>query len=171
MSTQLSFQSKLIQELLNWSTSKNYTILFDSDLHGNGLNTLEYSVLNKKRIYLITIDNNTNVFGGYISEKIDRINYDIVDKNSFVFSLIRNGVMKNKKYNIKRNISDAIYFVHNTDYGFLYEFGDKDITIYNVGNSYCNCNQHWFEYKEEKQALTNVDQDFTAQRLIVLEMN
>ncbi|KAL7720830.1 TLDc domain-containing protein [Entamoeba marina] len=160
--------------LTEWSGLNNSTIIFDTDLQGNGYGTLWRSVLNKKNLYFISFDNDNNVFGGYMNEIIKKTPFGITDDHSFIFSIMRNKEMKNVKYNIKRNrkhVNNAFSLHADDSFGYLYGFG-YDILIYPIGggNSYFKCD--CYDYKGDVNALVDIlyPLRFEIQRIVVVEM-
>ncbi|KAL7715602.1 TLDc domain-containing protein [Entamoeba marina] len=167
--------NNLIDSLIKWSDKSNYTILFDSDLDGDGKDVLHHKVFNKKNLYFIHFDNENNVFGGYMNEVINNKNSYINDPNSFVFSLIRNGVITNKKYDIK-NDQQLNAFDLQSDYDYLYWFGYEngkfDMVIPKIGYfSATSCIPNIYNYNEENQPLRDEKTYFTMKRILVLEMH
>ncbi|KAL7712762.1 TLDc domain-containing protein [Entamoeba marina] len=114
-------------------------------------NSLLDKVINKSNLYFISFDQKNNVFGGYVNTKIMNINDWTHDHNAFVFSLTQNGVVKNKRYNIKQG-NDHYSFCLKSNDVFLYSFG-SDITIYksNVQRSCCIPNA--YEYNGDLNPL------------------
>ncbi|KAL7715465.1 TLDc domain-containing protein [Entamoeba marina] len=164
--------------LKQWSNKNTSNVIFDSDIDGNGnKNVLHDKVLNKSNLYFIHFDSDNNVCGGYISTKIDKSDGWIFDKNSFVFSLIRNGKVNNKRYFLKQNTSRAFILFNDHPGDQLYQFGN-DIIVWNVGidRSCCtdNFNYCWYDYKNDKKPLsdtTSPPDRFVVQRIVVVEMN
>ncbi|KAL7712468.1 TLDc domain-containing protein [Entamoeba marina] len=163
--------------ILRWWSGKNiYSIVFDSNIHGDGSNNvLLKKVINKSHLYFITFDDQQNVFGGYLNERISEYDVCIGDPNSFVFSLKRNDLQVQKKFLIHPN-------KHRKDFKLfsnkpvLYRFGTdggncKDITIHKVGEQKSYCLPYAYDYNGENQPLTDGNYCFSAQRIIVIEMN
>ncbi|KAL7718026.1 TLDc domain-containing protein [Entamoeba marina] len=166
---------KSIGLLKEWCMLDNYTIIFDSDIYGNGMESLEHILKNKNQLYFIHFDDDDNVFGGYLSSRIDMINIDVKDNTSFLFSLIRNGEIKNKKYSIRSSCEEHAFCLMLED-NFLYEFGPgdffSDITICKIGCKNSCCDPNSYEYNDEKNPLTlSFIYDFTINRILILQMN
>ncbi|KAL7715535.1 TLDc domain-containing protein [Entamoeba marina] len=124
-------ETTIIDCLKKWSGKNSYSILFDSDIDGNGTdNTLPHKILGKNKLYFIHFDENQNVFGGYINSTIDIIQNWIKDPKAFLFSLIRNGKIKNEQYPIQKNSMDRAFSLYNNWYR-LYCFGQgtSDILV------------------------------------------
>ncbi|KAL7715570.1 TLDc domain-containing protein [Entamoeba marina] len=170
--TQTQPTSQLINKLKEWSQLNTPTVLFDSDIDGNGWNTLPLSCYGKSGIYLISIDNNKNIYGGYISTIIDKYDW-IYNINSFLVSLMRNGHMNNKLYKIKQyeDFSFRLYF-NNKNGGWLYAFG-RDIVVKKIGNSKSTCEKECYEYYNvEKPFVDKVyPATFPIQRILVIQMS
>ncbi|KAL7712558.1 TLDc domain-containing protein [Entamoeba marina] len=160
--------------LKKWSDKRYYEIIFDSTKHGDGSdNVLHDKVLFKSKLYFISFDGNNNVYGGYISAGINAASTDIYDSESFVFSLMRDGIVKNSKYPIKKGCEQNAFFLYyNSD--ALYLFGSYypcDIRVNKINNIRSFCNTKRFEYNGEKDPLVeNYPNEFPVKRVIVLQM-
>ncbi|KAL7716463.1 TLDc domain-containing protein [Entamoeba marina] len=174
-----------IDLLKQWSNKTIFNIIFDSDIDGDGSkNALHNTVFNKNNLYFIHFDGDNNIFGGYISSKIDKssesdndaVDACIRDENSFIFSLMRNGKVNNKRYFMKRNCEDEAFSLWVDDScDALYTFG-WDIAIYSIGN--CNslffdCDYFRYDYKDDHTPLTDIVnmERFEVQRILVIQMN
>ncbi|KAL7714601.1 TLDc domain-containing protein [Entamoeba marina] len=159
-----------IDILKKWSNKKNYILLFDSDINGNGEGLLEKIVLHKNNLYFITIEDDDNVFGGYIFSKISHVNEKIYDPNSFVFSLLRKGIIKNSKYHIKGRYVDRSFILFDNN-DMLYAFGN-DIHISKLNTSLSYCKQRSYDYKKEINSLVDLSYPHALklQRLLILQM-
>ncbi|KAL7713263.1 TLDc domain-containing protein [Entamoeba marina] len=165
--------------LKQWSNKNNSEVIFDSNVDGDGSNNVLHGrVFNKSNMYFITSDGNNNLFGGYVNAKIDKSNVQkfIYDGNSYIFSLIRNKKVNNKRYFIRLSKNDkAFKLSYNDKNGWLYQFGG-DINIYKVGSdkSICNNgNNSSYKYKTDYKPLIDAkpDEKFKVQRIIVIQMN
>ncbi|KAL7719706.1 TLDc domain-containing protein [Entamoeba marina] len=145
---QLNVINKSMGILKKWSKRDKLNIIFDSDIDGDGRNNgLHDKVFGRSNLYFISFDENNNVFGGYVNEKINISDDCIDDKNAFVFSLIRDGLEVNNKYPInKKSTYCAFRLCDNDPNDQLYSFG-LDIVIHNIGNynsqgspEHYNCN-------------------------------
>ncbi|KAL7716146.1 TLDc domain-containing protein [Entamoeba marina] len=173
--TQQQMEVELINFLIDWACCDECEIIFDSDLNGNGDDlTLFKSVWNKRNLCFICIDGNGNVFGGYLTSTIDQDKYWIRDEDAFVFSLMRNGEIKEEHYPIRINLDGrrAFELYGNRDMGALYEFGD-DIYVCKVGCYESKCKKARFSYYKEE--LPFVDNEhphsFKVERIIILQMD
>ncbi|KAL7720455.1 TLDc domain-containing protein [Entamoeba marina] len=188
-----------IDKLKKWSGKQHYNIIFDSKMDDQ--QALEYKVFNKRNLYFISFDNENNVFGGYVNELINEKDDEITDPNAFVFSLIRNGTIKNMKYNIKKGVEkNAFYLFSNNGCGptnnYLFKFGSissgtivksgyyrgkycncldddgHDISIKCIGrNNSFSCNPVSYEYNGEQQPLRNNSKNYIIKRVLILEMD
>ncbi|KAL7714070.1 TLDc domain-containing protein [Entamoeba marina] len=168
-------EMKEIRILKQWSGLKNIDILFDSDINGDGFDILKWLCKDRRNLYFISIDDKNNVFGGFINEYIYTYNYGVSDEKAFVFSLIRDGSVKNLKYNIKWGHERMAFYLFssNNPHGLLYQFGE-DIIIRRVGKGYCFYKQDLYNYNGEKKALVesnSLANGFPIMRVIVLQMN
>ncbi|KAL7717254.1 TLDc domain-containing protein [Entamoeba marina] len=155
-------------KLKEWSGKQICSIIFDSDIDGDGTNNvLMNKVMNKKNLYFISFDNENNVFGGYVDITIDTTGLYTTDPNSFTFSLIRNGKMKNIKYNIKNDHQLYAFYLRPND--FFYTFGGShDILVYKIGNSNSHCDPYSYEYNGEKHPFVD-NFYFITKRILVLK--
>ncbi|KAL7712470.1 TLDc domain-containing protein [Entamoeba marina] len=167
--------NQIISIMKDWSGMVNYTIIFDSDVDGNGQKTLSQTILKKKNLYFLHFDNNNNIFGGYISSLIDRTCDYIKDNTSFLFSLMRNGQVKNTKYLINNNTKYSFWLCDSAV--VLYEFGYssygfRDLCAYAIGNDQSYCFSCSYNYNKEKNSLVeNYPNRFEIQRILILEMS
>ncbi|KAL7720442.1 TLDc domain-containing protein [Entamoeba marina] len=172
--TEVEQLNNSIELLIEWSGKPKYNIIFDSDLDGDGKLTLSWNVMNKKNLYLIHFDNENNVFGGYVNEVIDKKDGYINDPKSFVFSLIRNGKITNKKYDIdfeRAGLSFAMQYNFDVLYWFGYGNGKFDLIIFKIGYiSENSCVTNSYKYNGEKQPLRDNTIGYIIQRILVLEM-
>ncbi|KAL7717571.1 TLDc domain-containing protein [Entamoeba marina] len=160
------------------------TIKFINDVKLNQYNSLiksslEWSVFNKQNLYFISFDNETNVFGGYLNETINIKNTWIPDCKAFVFSLIRNGKVKNKKDDIKKgNERTAFWLISKSN--MLYFFGKYDrfgytgcdIVIPTISSiSGYSSKPVIYEYNDKKQPLRDEKRGYSIIRIFVLKMN
>ncbi|KAL7714440.1 TLDc domain-containing protein [Entamoeba marina] len=160
----IQFVDKMINE-------NQYKIIFDSDIDGDGGNNVLYQrVLNKSNLYFLSFDNEDNVFGGYVKNTIYIANQYLSCENAFIFSLIRNGYMETKRYNIKKGREDNAFQLYKDQAEGLYRFGG-DITIRRVGCHTSCCDLVDYEY-DKKQPLTNKIYPFKYEvmRIIVVQM-
>ncbi|KAL7721538.1 TLDc domain-containing protein [Entamoeba marina] len=158
--------SILIME--EWCGLKFGSILFDSDIMGNGKNTLALAVMNKKHLYFITMDSNGNVYGGYFSSTITETGYNI-DDGAFVFSLTKEHHVVNKKFELKDNIKYVFWL--GWDNYYLYEFG-ADVAVCCIGNSDSWCDQDCFIYNNDSESLWFLQwpNTFSIDRIVVVQM-
>ncbi|KAL7714056.1 TLDc domain-containing protein [Entamoeba marina] len=171
-------QLKELNTLKKWSNKQSFNIIFDSDIDGDGTDTLRALILNKSNLYFIHIDDSNNVFGGYLPSTIKELNVHIKDSNSFIFSLIRNGKINNQQYvHIHYDIKESNAFVLNSNELFgLYAFGfycSADIFVDKIGSKESFCNPRWFNYGNNNiNALVNENyrSKYVINRIIVLQM-
>ncbi|KAL7719776.1 TLDc domain-containing protein [Entamoeba marina] len=163
--------------LKEWSVKNTFNIIFDSKFDGDGdKNVLHDIVLNKSNLYFTSFDGNNNVFGGYINNKIHGSGDFVHDENAFIFSLIKNGIVKNKKYSIKQDKNKALCLWNNDLEGALYKFG-SDICVWKVGKdqSWCRNNDKncWYNYEDDDKPFTDITypKRFEIQRIVVIQMN
>ncbi|KAL7718457.1 TLDc domain-containing protein [Entamoeba marina] len=164
-----------LEILYEWSDKHNFNIIFDSEKDGDGREVLANKVRNKKNLYFISFDNENNVFGGYLSEFINKTGW-IKDTSAFVFSLIRNGKIENMKYKIKDGQDgNSFYLYTNCDLLYCFGYNDGrsyDVTVLKIGCSGAYfCNPCSYEYNGKQQPLRNNTTNYIIKRIVVLEMN
>ncbi|KAL7715582.1 TLDc domain-containing protein [Entamoeba marina] len=165
-----------IECIKQWSGKESYDILFDSDLHGNGGNgVLMRKILNKNNVCFIHFDSKNNIFGGYLNTTIDKCNHYLWDKKSFLFSLMRNGKIKNIKYKIRKNQEGySFYLYSNGDYLYGFGSGYWDLFACRINLQYSCCKQTSFLYGDDPEPLIDNPGDpnrFEMKRILVLQMN
>ncbi|BFU25260.1 trichohyalin, putative [Entamoeba histolytica] len=129
--------------------------------------------MNKEHIIIIIEDEEENKFGGYVNEKIDKVDDFINDSKSFVFSLKSNGRMKGmKKFDIKE--PQYAFKVYNQLSNYLFIFGIDDIRVCKENNkTKSSCKQFSFEYKGISNSLCGTGwftEYFTPKHFIVIEV-
>ncbi|KAL7722332.1 TLDc domain-containing protein [Entamoeba marina] len=167
-----------INVLKKWCQKNELITIFDSDINGDGSkNVLKNIVMNRKNLYFINIDIYNNVFGGYLTSSIKVTSAYTHDENAFIFSLIRDGKINQKKFMIKKShAKNAFYLEKNRDHLYTFGGGGKwDFVIFKVGSGRSYCNQHSFEYHGAKKALMErqgaLDRpdSFAVRRVLVLQ--
>ncbi|BFU26492.1 trichohyalin, putative [Entamoeba histolytica] len=94
---------EIIKQLEELTEKRINNILFDSYIDGWSVNTslFDQRIWKKEHIIIIIEDEEGNKFGGYVSEKIDKVSR-IYDSKSFVFSLDSKGrIYEMKKFDIE----------------------------------------------------------------------
>ncbi|KAL7712573.1 TLDc domain-containing protein [Entamoeba marina] len=174
---QQRIECQQITTLKQWSGLNNYKIIFNSDIDGDGKNTIMQTVIGKSNLYFLSFALNDNIFGGYISTLI----YDtcwIQDPNAFIFSLIRNGQVSNKRLDIRKDLTQYSFRVFSGDRRFssLYVFG-IDIVSCKIGcnRSYYNqsyYNQSYYQQNKDKDELIDVTYPhrFQIMKTVILQM-
>ncbi|BFU18091.1 trichohyalin, putative [Entamoeba histolytica] len=163
---------EIIKQIEELTEKRISNILFDSDKDDWNKNTSVFiqRILNKKYIIIIIEDEEGNRFGGYVSEKIDKVGR-IYDSKSFVFSLESKGRLEGMiKFDIRQ--PQYAFYLYNKSHDILFSFGNGygDILVYKENDktrSYCK--QNTFDYKEIENALCG-KYNFTPKRIIVIEM-
>ncbi|BFU21509.1 trichohyalin, putative [Entamoeba histolytica] len=162
---------EIIKQLEELTEKRINNILFDSDKDDWNKNTSVFDerIMNKEHIIIIIEDEDGNKFGGYVNEKIDKVDECIYDSKSFVFSLESKGRMKGMmKFDIK--LPEYAFILFNQSDIWLFEIGLGDIAVFKENyktNSFCN--QYSFEYEGITNALCG-KYHFTPKRIIVIEM-
>ncbi|BFU22999.1 TLD, putative [Entamoeba histolytica] len=164
-----------IEEMLQleeWTNRKVEDILFDSDKDDWNVNTsvFDQRIWNKEHIIIIIEDEDGNKFGGYVNEKIDRVESYINDSQSFVLSLESNGRMKGMmKFDIKE--PQNAFYLWNQSHDYLFQFGyGYDICVFKENyKTLSHCKQSSFEYEGISNALCG-KYYFKPKHFIVIEM-
>ncbi|KAL7713190.1 TLDc domain-containing protein [Entamoeba marina] len=168
--TNIELISLFVNSLKEWSNKDTITLLFDSDIDGYCREYFAHVVLNKRNLYFINYDDNENVFGGYLNAEITQPDTWIQDPNSFVFSLIRQGEFKNKRYFIQEIFqTKAFRLLLNNSLGF-FTFGDIDFNLNISRNAQLTHLRH-HEKGKEKFPLCETPKWYPQKRVIVLEMS
>ncbi|KAL7713832.1 TLDc domain-containing protein [Entamoeba marina] len=163
--------------LREWSGKNEINTLFNSNIHDCDKKSFERYIINKNNLYFIHADNQNNVFGGYLSSKLNKTDEWINDSNSFVFSLIRNGKVNNKKYVIQSEESENAFILWssdgNEDPNFLYSFGNNsDIGVYKINNDNSYCYPMAYSYGDDDEPLVGINQShFSIKQIIVIQMS
>ncbi|KAL7721032.1 TLDc domain-containing protein [Entamoeba marina] len=153
-----------------WSHSNQLSVIFDSDLHGNGYGTLFRAVYNKNNLYFIHFDNNDNIYGGYLFSTINKVNKFIEDPKAFVFSLVKNGDIKKETYLLTTQFKTRAFclFSENSNH-LLLQFG-CDICAYEINRNLSNCKPLCYDYNGIDTPFVGTKNTFSLQRLIVVQM-
>ncbi|KAL7718965.1 TLDc domain-containing protein [Entamoeba marina] len=160
--------------------SNDYVILFDSAEDGDGSNrVLRNKVFGKRKLCFLTWDNSDNCFGGYVRSTIttDNVQDNISDKNAFLFSLIRNGLIVKDKFKIKEGEEDHAFYLMDGDGKSLYGFGGiggcvRDVRIFSVGCEGSFFNSKYFSSNENYSFVDVTYPDtFAVKRIIVIQMD
>ncbi|KAL7720684.1 TLDc domain-containing protein [Entamoeba marina] len=160
-----------MSKLKEWCGKQKHNIIFDSLIDGDGSdNVLMNKVTNKSHLYFISFDTNNNVFGGYFRKSINVVDSYIEDRKSFVFSLLRNGVMKNLKYLMHNDRSWSFRLYSGSNW--LYRFGDGDIGAYKIGEASSYCSQNTYEYYNETKPFVDCGTNpFIIKRIVIMKMS
>ncbi|BFU21855.1 trichohyalin, putative [Entamoeba histolytica] len=163
-----------INQIEEWTEKRINNILFDSDKDDwkEGTSVFEERIWNKEHIIIIIEDEEGNKFGGYVSEKIDKIDEWLYDSHSFVFSLESKGRLERMmKFDIKEPRNAFCLFNQTTN--CLFAFGGNDIFVRKENyKTLSSCYQYSFEYEGIENALCGKQfpECFTPKRIIVIEM-
>ena len=75
------------------------------------------------------MDDKYNVFGFYMSHKVDGIDKEIYDDDIFMFTLFSNGRCGKKKYNKNNKASLNVIFTENYFYSLTNKNGDAHFIV------------------------------------------
>ncbi|KAL7720293.1 TLDc domain-containing protein [Entamoeba marina] len=155
---------KSINSLKQWSNKTEINMIYDSDIDGDANVTLLKKVLNKKDLYFITLDENDNIFGGYITEKITQGNVFHRDNNSF-----------NKHYLLSSEINSLAFCIcdWNIDEERILYFFGNDLCIRETSSSLSYSDPHYFNYSDHNDYLVShqFPNQFKVLRIVIAEMN
>ncbi|BFU22112.1 trichohyalin, putative [Entamoeba histolytica] len=164
---------EIIKQIEEWTERRINNILFDSYVDDWNKNTSVFKqrIMNKKHVIIIIEDSEGNKFGGYVNEKIDKVDDYIYDSQSFLFSLESKGRMEGMmKFDIKQPQYAFCLFNQSDDWLFEFGYGFGDIRVYKENDKIISyCCQWSFDYKGIENALCG-HQFFTPKRIIVIEM-
>ncbi|BFU26111.1 trichohyalin, putative [Entamoeba histolytica] len=174
-SIEIPFDTSYIKQIEEWTNRKVGNILFDSDVDDwkEDILIFDKRIINKEHIIILIEDEDGNKFGGYVNEKIDKVDDWIYDSNAFVFSLESNGIMKRMmKFDIKQ--PQNAFKLYNQSHDCLFKFGyGCDILVHKENTkTISSCYQCSFEYEGIINALCGNEwpEYFTPKRIIVIEM-
>ncbi|KAL7715917.1 TLDc domain-containing protein [Entamoeba marina] len=173
---QMQHIEKSMTTLQSWSGKRNCSVVFDSKVDSDLSQAFLSKVMNKSKLYFISFDDDNNVFGGYINTTVNSTEY-ITDKNAFVFSLLRKGELKYRRYKIKSGYHKQNAFkVYPTNSDYLYRFGYSsdggDIDVFKINDPRSCCKPWSYEYKGTLKPLADDSTHcFQVQRIVVLQMN
>lgn len=154
------------------------TVLFDSLVNRWNKNDSEFgtNLKGKRNVCIVIHDVEGNVFGAFVSKEI-RIEQYHFDSNSFLFSLVKNGVYRMQKYPVKEQQEDLYICEDSSD--VLFGFGEddaeegtcfRDICVHKRDCGKKNyCEQHCCKYYSEKGALCGKEK-FQIKQFVVYEM-
>ncbi|KAL7716402.1 TLDc domain-containing protein [Entamoeba marina] len=162
-----------MNSLRTWSGLNKCSLIFDSNTDGDDNQDLCNKLINKSKLYFINFDDDGNIFGGYFSGEISKINWWLPDPNAFVFSLFRNGRENQRMFKIKPQMQHAAFFLYpKSDWLYCFGNGTRDMSICKIGNENSWCYPCYFDYEGVEKALTdyeNVD-EFPIRRFVVFQM-
>ncbi|KAL7717095.1 hypothetical protein QTN25_005374 [Entamoeba marina] len=164
-----------ITKMKKWISKQHFNIIFDFKINGDNKGVLSNKLMNKKNLYFISVDNQNNVFGGYVDTIINKVDTFTKEFNDFVFSLIRNKKLNNVKYNIKKGEEGKAFHL-NSIFDYLYVFGRNndgyDVVVSKIGHtSQYICKPVYYEYSGEQNSLLDNTNKFSIKQVLVLEMN
>ncbi|KAL7717853.1 TLDc domain-containing protein [Entamoeba marina] len=151
-------------------------VMYDSDIDGSSKEDFIRCVKNKKNLIFVSLDNNNNVFGGYVSTLINGTDIWINDTKTCLFRLFRNGKSTIKRYELNvlpHNSSFSFWLFQNGRYNDqLYQFGYGDLVISKVNTYSSRCKQHSFNYLGEDDIFVDEihENGFLITRILVLEL-
>ncbi|KAL7714044.1 TLDc domain-containing protein [Entamoeba marina] len=161
---------ELVKNIPKASNCLRCKVIFDSKNCIGCREELLKSIRNKRNLYFITIDDDRNVFGGYVHETIEDSDSEINvnDKNSFVFSLFINEIVKISTYPIKDSCSENAFTFYNKEEGdALYEFGEGFV-VFTIGDQNSYLEEGYYAYDNENNTIREYGK-FAINRIIVIQ--
>ena len=137
-------------------------------------------ICSKQTICILIEDKKDNIFGGYVHSKIDEDEWNI-DRNTFIFSSKREGIINPKKFELKKDYNYG-FCIGNNNSDILFSFGGKewlfgwfrsynDIVVFKNNSDKSNCCQQYaFDYNGKEHCLCGND-TFEIKKIIVFETN
>ncbi|BFU25288.1 hypothetical protein EHI8A_027010 [Entamoeba histolytica HM-1:IMSS-B] len=183
-----------VKYLMTWVEMNKMRILYDSVIDGSNYEVIFDKIKKKPNIYVIIIDNNDNVFGGFISHSIkvlsekEEENIDIIeDNNHFVFCLYPSNDERTTMRWIPKDYEEDEEQTEDIDllsYGGDIKIWSKNEFIISIGNFYrgwidiasigenCSYNHSlYMVYQGMNQSCCNGDgTPFSAERILIVQM-
>ena len=158
----------------NWTSKKCTEIVYDTNRDGypkDNTNTFEMKVKNRSNLIFIVEDTNGNKFGGYLNATLTNVQAWTTDSNAFVFTLKSPGRnLGMRKFNIKSDKTNNAFYLWNHSDSYLFQFGGE-FYIYKENNkTSCYCGQNYFDYQGLSYPFTGNSNNFTPQRITVIQM-
>ena len=163
-----------IQKLEEWSGLKYGGPIYESNIYGNSVKIFANRILHHKHLYFIVIDKDNNVFGYYSDREFDKVDDNRSDDKTLMFTLNSNGRCGVSKF-VKKNAISVFTSIHRKK-EILCECTFKaNEDCFCVGMMYSDCSaiksiDKMFEGVNSNDLIGSDSEDFTAQRLIVVEM-
>ena len=168
-----------IQQIERWTEMRFNRILFDSQIdEWNTSVVFQEKIFNQDKIVIIIEDTEGNIFGSFISERINRKGITwkngIKDPKAFVFSIRSNGRMKEmKKFGIKE--TEKAFLLNNSDdeMNWIFLIGNgSDIILWNQKyKTSSQCIQSTsFDYENNQYALRGNNLTFSPKRFICIQL-
>ncbi|ELP84201.1 hypothetical protein EIN_258950 [Entamoeba invadens IP1] len=132
------------QEIEQLSGLKVGKVLFDSGRDNWAKNTSVFGdkILHKQNLLFLVEDDNRNIFGGVLYEKVVKEKEFVGSQRFFVFSLERNGIVNPRKYELKGSNNQYAFYLYCKSHECLFGFGGGHaIGVFKKGSlsrSYCN---------------------------------
>ena len=130
-----------IKQIERWSDTTFDEVIFDSNCCDwkQKTSTFNKHIRNRDNCAFIVEDTENNVFGAFITKKLDLtkleqnddfVSHTIGDKDAFVFSLRSNGRLPNPtKFDIIPCHIEYAINIYQENYWLLFEIGDTDIVV------------------------------------------
>ncbi|ELP88808.1 hypothetical protein EIN_102810 [Entamoeba invadens IP1] len=149
-------------------------VVFNSDVDdwSHDTSVFDTKISNKSNLCFLIEDTNNNKFGGVFTGFVKVTNKFVVNDNTFIFSLTRNGKFEQKKYQVRPKGGAFHLYSKNDQNKKLFAFGygqinDYDICVFKKGVNDNHCHQHKFAAKEGDL----IDgKTFTPKRIVVYQL-
>ncbi|EDR22100.1 hypothetical protein EDI_041300 [Entamoeba dispar SAW760] len=183
-----------VKYLMEWVEMNKMRILYDSVIDGSSCEVIFDKIKKKPNIYVIIIDNNDNVFGGFISHSIkvlsekEEDDIDIIEDNDhFVFCLYPSNDERTTTRWIPKDYEEDEEQTEDFDllsYGGDIKIWSKNEFIISIGNFYqgwidiasigenCSYNHSLYKvYQNMNKSYCNGDgTPFSAERILIVQM-
>ncbi|ELP94692.1 hypothetical protein EIN_108540 [Entamoeba invadens IP1] len=137
-------------------TSKSMSeVLFDSTRDDWSVTTSVFNckIMFKNNLVFLIEDDKQNIFGGVFYDQIDMETHYINSSTSFLFSIIRNGIFKPKKFDLIGGKNKEAFVLCSKESKWLFVFGNSkskeygDIGVTKRGVDGCCCVQQDYTAK------------------------
>ena len=136
-------------------------------------NSLNEKIIGRQNLVFLIEDESQNIFGGFVSSKIDKTIEYISDENAFVFSLKSNGRIDDpKKFDISVEHTEEVFRLGSQETDYYFEFGNRDILVKKQEDSENESNQsRHFNYTDyDDEFILTGNREFKIKTLRILQM-
>nr|BAN40994.1 hypothetical protein [Entamoeba invadens]BAN41869.1 hypothetical protein [Entamoeba invadens] len=145
------------------------SVVFGADIDNWSQNTSVFNakIINKSNLCFLVEDANHNKFGGVYTGNINAVSKYINSGSSYIFSLVRNGILNPKKFGKSGNNTNFEFWMNSQDSSSLFGF-NGDICVYKKGVD----GSHYSPstYTAKRNELTDND-NYTPKSVVVFQLN